>query len=108
MHWEEVLKSARRKLKFKIFKESIIGAANEQGTKFYLDRDFLNRVSELYVQKYKEEFGNLRGTNRKILTKVISNNQFTIGHVLKNIGFTSYPTRLNGQRITLYRRNDEE
>ena len=108
MHWEEVLKSARRKLKFKIFKESIIGAANEQGTKFYLDRDFLNRVSELYVQKYKEEFGNLRGTNRKILIKVISNNQFTIGHVLKNIGFTSYPTRLNGQRITLYRRNDEE
>ena len=51
MHWEEVLKSSRRKLKFKIFKESIIEAANEQGMEFYLDRDFLNRVSELYVEK---------------------------------------------------------
>lgn len=107
MYWKEILKSARRKLKFKIFKQAIIEAANEQNGEFLLD-DIYKQVSELYVQKHKEEFGHLKGTNTKNIVKTVENNSSTMGSVLKNNGFTSRRTRVGGMNKSLYRRIDAE
>ena len=107
MYWKELLKSARRKLKFKIFKESIIEAANEKNQEFVLD-EIYERVSELYLQKHKEEFGHLKGTNTKNMIKTIENNSSTMGSVLKNNGFISRRTRMGGVNKSVYRRDDEE
>jgi len=107
MHWKKVLKSARRKLKFKIFKQAIIEAANEKNEEFVLD-EINKRVSELYVQKHKEEFGHLKGTNTKNILKTVENNSATMGSVLKNNGFTSRRMRMGGANKSVYRRNDEE
>ena len=107
MYWKEILKSARRKLKFKIFKQAIIEAANEQDGEFVLN-DIYKQVSELYVQKHKEEFGHLKGTNTKNIVKTVENNSSTMGSVLKNNGFTSRRMRIGGENKKIYRRDDAE
>jgi len=107
MCWKKILKSARRKLKFKIFKEAVIEVSNEQGEEFLLD-DIFKPVSELYVEKHIEEFGNLKGTNSKNILNTVRNNASLMGSVLKNNGYTSRRTRVGGINKSIYRRIDAE